>query len=127
MADLMKTPCELVVGKIMPSMRAAVVKELSGKYRMKQAEIARKLGITQASVSQYLSSTRAGNTKMVEDFPKIKEYASEIAKRISNGEDRHGWSEVLCEACKDIREDDNFLKMRKRAANLEECDVCRKK
>lgn len=123
----MKTPCELVVGKMMPSLRASVVKELSGKYHMKQAQIARKLGITQASVSQYLSSARAGDTKMVEDFPKIRGYASEIAKRIADGEERQGWSEVLCEACRDIREDDRFLKMQKQATKLDGCDVCRKK
>ena len=75
----MKTPCELVVSKILPSLRASVVKELSGKHGMKQSEIAKKLGITQASVSQYLSATRAGDPGLVEKFPKILEYAKDIS------------------------------------------------
>ncbi len=122
----MKTPCELVVGKIMPSMRASVVKELSGKYHMKQADIARKLGITQASVSQYLSSTRAAGTKMSESFPQIKKHASDIAKRIAAGEDRFEWSSVLCRACKEIRETEAFCKMHRIDYNLTGCDICKK-
>lgn len=122
----MKTPCELVVGKIMPAMRASVVKELSRKYHMKQAEIARKLGITQASVSQYLSSARAAGTKMTESFPEIKTYANEIAKKISAGEDRFEWSSVLCKACKEIREEDAFRKMHKVESRLAGCDICKK-
>lgn len=122
----MKTPCELVVGKIMPAMRASVVKELSGKYHMKQAQIARSLGITQASVSQYLSSTRAAGTKMTDKFPEIKTYATEIAKRINAGEDRFEWSSILCTACKEIREKEAFCKMQKVESRLAGCDICKK-
>ena len=121
----MKTPCELVVGKIMPAMRSSVVKELSSKYHMKQADIARKLGITQASVSQYLSSARAAGTKMTESFPEIKTYASEISKRIASGEDRFEWSSILCRACKDIRSKDAFCKLHKVKSNLAGCDICK--
>ena len=123
----MKTPCELVVGKILPSLRASVVKELSGKHDMKQSEIARKLGITQASVSQYLSATRAGDGSMIERFPKILTYAKDISERIVAGENRSQWYGVLCEACKDIREEDEFCKMHRIATNTGGCDICKKK
>lgn len=123
----MKTPCELVVGKILPSLRASVVKDLSGKHDMKQSEIARKLGITQASVSQYLSSARAGDSKMVERFPKILSYAEDISERIVAGESRHQWYGVICRACKDIREDDEFCKMHRNITNISGCDICKKK
>ena len=122
----MKTPCELVVGRILPTLRASVVKELSGKYHMKQSDIAKKLGITQASVSQYLSSTRAGGTKIVESFPKIRVYADDIAKRIVAGEDKYEWYSVLCKACKDIRSDEEFCRLHKVASNLDGCDICKK-
>ncbi len=123
----MKTPCELVVGKILPSLRASVVKELSGKHDMKQSEIARKLGITQASVSQYLSAARAGDTKMIERFPKILTYAEDISGRIISGESRHQWYSVLCEACKDIRDDNEFCKMHRIVTKISGCDICKKK
>jgi predicted transcriptional regulator len=122
----MKTPCELVVGKILPSLRATVVKELSRKHGMKQSEIARKLGITQASVSQYLSSARAGDTKMLDKFPKITVYAEEISERIIAGESRNQWYSVLCKACKDIREDNEFCRMHRIATNIAGCNICKK-
>ncbi len=122
----MKTPCELVVGKILPALRASVVRELSGKYHMKQSEISKKLGITQASVSQYLSSARAGGTKIIESFPKIQTYATDIAKRIVQGEEKFQWYSVMCVACKDIREDEEFCRMHKLASNLSGCDICKK-
>jgi len=122
----MKTPCELVVGRILPTLRASVVRELSGKYRMKQSEIAKKLGITQASVSQYLSATRGGSTKMLEDFPQIMKYADEIAKRIVAGETKYQWYGVLCKACKEIREDEHFCRLHRVSAKLSGCDICKK-
>ncbi len=123
----MKTPCELVVGKILPTLRASVVKELSGKHGMKQSEIAKRLGITQASVSQYLSATRAGNTKLIESFPQISTYAQEISKRIMAGETKYEWYGVLCKACRDIRDNEEFCKLHRVSANLGGCDICRKK
>jgi predicted transcriptional regulator len=122
----MKTPCELVVGKILPSLRASVVKELSKKHGMKQSEIARKLGITQASVSQYLSATRAGDTGLIERFPKILTYAEEISNRIIAGESRNQWYGILCAACEDIRADDEFCKMHKLAVSVGGCKICGK-
>lgn len=122
----MKTPCEMVVGRILPAIRANVVKELSGKYHMKQSDIAKRLGITQASVSQYLSSSRAAGTKVTDTFPKIKSYADEIAKRIVKGEDRDEWYGLLCKACRDIQTDEEFCRMHKLAYNLNDCHVCKK-
>jgi len=114
------------VGKILPSLRASVVKELSGTYSMKQSDIAKKLGITQASVSQYLSLSRAGGTEVIENFPKINQYAVEIARRIADGEDKFEWYGVLCTACKDIRSDEAFCDMHKISSNLKGCDICKK-
>jgi predicted transcriptional regulator len=122
----MKTPCELVVGRILPSLRASVVKELSSKYNMKQADIAQKLGITQASVSQYLSAARGGNSEITENYPKIKEYAGEIASRIADGQGEFQWSAVLCTACRDIRTGSEFSGENSVSANLDACGVCKK-
>ena len=122
----MKTPCELVVGKILPSLRASVVKELSYEHGMKQSEIARILGITQASVSQYLSSTRAGDIRLVEKFPKITTYAKDISTRIVSGENKNEWHRLICIACKDIRSDDEFCKMHKVDTDHKGCNICGK-
>ncbi len=94
------------------------MKELSGRYHMKQSEIAKRLGITQASVSQYLNSTRAGGTKISETFPKIATYAKDIARSVVSGKDKYEWHGVLCLACNDIRSDKKFCEMHG-------CDICK--
>lgn len=96
-------------------------------HDMKQSEIARKLGITQASVSQYLSEARAGDGRMIERFPKILSYAQNISEKIVAGESRRQWYGVLCEACRDIREDEEFCKMHRIATNISGCNICKKK
>ncbi len=104
-----------------------MVKELSKRHGMKQSDIARKLGITQASVSQYLSETRAGDAGLVERFPKILIYAEEISSRIIAGENKNQWYSVLCTACADIREDNEFCKMHEETANVSSCNICGKR
>lgn len=121
----MKTPCELVVGRILPVLRASVVRELSKKHNMKQSDIAKRLGITQASVSQYLSSARGGGSEMLDNFPKIEEYARMISGKIVAGESRSEWYGILCQACKDIRSDEEFCRMYKVTLNLDGCDICK--
>ncbi|MGC8817299.1 MAG: transcriptional regulator [Candidatus Hadarchaeum sp.] len=54
----MKPQCEIVSGQVLPTIRAMVVKDLVKRYEFSQVEVARKLGITQPAVSQYLSALR---------------------------------------------------------------------
>ncbi|MBC7218933.1 MAG: helix-turn-helix domain-containing protein [Hadesarchaea archaeon] len=54
----MKPLCELVSGQVLPTIRAMVVKDLVKRYELSQVEVAKKLGITQPAVSQYLSALR---------------------------------------------------------------------
>jgi predicted transcriptional regulator len=47
--------CEKAVKITIPAIRVAVSRSLSGKYKMSETEIAKRLGIAQAAVSKYLS------------------------------------------------------------------------
>lgn len=51
-------PCESFGRYALPKFRLLVAKELIEKYGFTQTEAARKLGITQAAISQYLHSKR---------------------------------------------------------------------
>ena len=53
----MKPLCE-VTAKVIPALRAMIVKELTDSYGMTQTEVAERLGITQAAISQYLRNIR---------------------------------------------------------------------
>ncbi len=52
----MHPPCELVVDTFLPSMRALVARRLK-EDGLSQGRIASLLGLTQASVSSYLSTS----------------------------------------------------------------------
>lgn len=85
----MKPVCEIMVKRFLPVLRAMVAKELCEKYGMKQEESARKLGITQAAISYYLSGRRGVTTRRglahIEDDPKVKEMVRELARSIASG------------------------------------------
>ena len=53
----MKSPCEMIVWDILPSIRAATAEELV-KRGISQKEVSRMLGITPPAVSQYVSKKR---------------------------------------------------------------------
>jgi len=65
-----------------------LAKELVQTHHLSQTETSKKLGTTQAAISQYLNSKRAyKGTKQVEEFlPQIQTLATDIAKKIVNKE-----------------------------------------
>jgi predicted transcriptional regulator len=91
---------------------------------MKQIEVSEKLGITQASVSQYISSTRGDDQELRELFPETHEYAREIARKIIEGEDIDLQLALLCDMCNKIRENSKFCGYHRDFIKLERCNVC---
>ncbi|UCG68403.1 MAG: hypothetical protein JSV09_11390, partial [Thermoplasmata archaeon] len=81
--------------------------------------------ITQASVSQYLSSTRGGDSELENMFPEIGEYAKTIADRIASGEGTEVQVALLCEACSKMREEEKFCSYHRNLLELETCGICR--
>ena len=84
----MDPQCEIIGKYVLPIYRSMLAKELVQKYHLTQTEAAKKLGTTQAAVSQYLSSKRAyKGIEHVEQFlPKIQTMADETARKIVNKE-----------------------------------------
>ena len=84
----MDPQCEIIGKYVLPIFRSMLAKELVQKYNFSQTEAAKKLGTTQAAVSQYLSSKRAyKGIEHVERFlPKIQAMAAETAQKLVNKE-----------------------------------------
>ena len=120
----MKPPCEIVVTKMLPHIRASIVKILTQEYNMKQIEVAKTLGITQASVSQYLSSTRGEDEEFQKLFPELEDYAKIIAERIASGEQKVNQVGLLCEMCAAIREDGKFCEYHRNLLHVDKCGIC---
>jgi len=84
----MDPQCEIIGKYVLPIFRSMLAKDLVQKYHLSQTEAAKKLGTTQAAVSQYLSSKRAykGIEHVEQYLPKIQEMASETARKLVNKE-----------------------------------------
>ncbi len=102
MSEPTKLPCEVVIKEIVPSVKSEIVYILYNKYNFTQTEIAEKIGVTQASVSQYIQKTRGKKREIIDRFPRIKKRSQEIAKKIAEGGD---YQESLCSLCKKIRKE----------------------
>jgi len=96
----MDPQCEIIGKYILPIFRSMLAKELVQKYNFTQTEAAKKLGTTQAAVSQYLSSKRAyKGIEHVEQFlPRIKVMAAETAQKLVAEE--IGAKDVTFDFCK---------------------------
>jgi len=101
----MKPPCMMVVQYILPALRVEITKELSHDYELKNAEIARKMEVTPAAVTQYLNKSRGGDAaELIQDSEKVMGIVSEIAKDIVEKESPPDMLLMkLCKACLAVR------------------------
>ena len=77
-------PCEVVVTQVLPSYRFLVAKELVTKHHYSQSEAAKKVGTTQAALSQYFDSKRGRKwAKQVKLLSAIKPFATSTAEQIA--------------------------------------------
>lgn len=106
----MKPPCELIVKKFLPNIRAIIVKELVKNYEMKQIDVSNTLGITQASVSQYITSSRGDDNELLKKFPELNIYAKEYAKKVIDGR-ISSFNETMCEICTRVRNNPKFFEI----------------
>jgi predicted transcriptional regulator len=97
---IMDPQCEIIGKYVLPIFRSMLAKELVQKHHLSQTEAAKKLGTTQAAVSQYLSAKRAykGIEHVEQYLPKMQEMATETAQKLVNKE--MGAGDVTFDFCK---------------------------
>ena len=96
----MKTPCEFSMWYIVPYIRSHIAQSMIHDLGMKQAHAARKLGVTDAAVSQYLSGKRA---RTVEDEDWLLEEIRMSTKIIFDSDDEEDISQEICRVCRLIQ------------------------
>ncbi|MCQ2078512.1 MAG: transcriptional regulator [archaeon] len=99
----MKTPCEIVVWYVLPTIRREIAKELVETYHMRQADVGRVFGVTDAAISQYLKKKRGGSS-LIEDsvhYPKFLGEVKQSARLVHDGESN--MSIEMCRLCKFIK------------------------
>lgn len=123
----MKHPCEIVVRYFLPACRSLIARELIEGHGLTQVAAAKKLGITQAVISYYLSSKRGEKyIKQLEKNPLVKSTASEISKGLVGG--ILSSAEVmgkLCSLCMSLRKNDLVCTIHRDYASLPDtCEAC---
>lgn len=124
----MKPPCEIVVKQILPTIRAMLVKDLVERHKLNQVDVAKKLGITQPAVSQYISALR-GKPKIEKIISKgsegaIKKFSDDIAR----GKLKH--AEIIkryCAICKSMGRKEVICILHAKTAPYlisEGCSIC---
>ncbi len=122
----LKTPCELVVKAVLPTIRASIAGELIENHGMSQKEAAEILGVTTAAVSQYLSKKRATKRNLeafhTSEFSKgIKEAAEIIASKPDEIETMR----AFCRCCMQARSTKILCDLhREIAPELQDCEHC---
>ncbi len=81
----MRPPCEVVVRRLLPMMRALVARELMTTYGWTQSQTAARLGVTQPAVSTYLSLLDGERAKRF-DLEELRPTAQSIAAGLATGE-----------------------------------------
>ena len=95
----MKTPCEIVVWYVLPAMRSEIARALRDTHHMKQSDIGKLFGVTDAAVSQYLNKKR-GVSKVIEESPLYEQFLAQAelsAARLATG--KVGMVDELCRIC----------------------------
>ncbi len=88
---------------LIPSVRAFVAKELITRYSLRQVDVAKMLGVTQAAISQYLRGAR-GNIINLQDDEDIRKIVDRIAEGLINGDlSKRDISLLICEICYQTR------------------------
>jgi predicted transcriptional regulator len=99
----MKSPCELIVWDILPSIRAATAQELV-KRGLSQKEVSKMLGITPPAVSQYVSKKRGYNIEFREDIRQsIGKLADDLIKERVKGIEL---VPRICQICRMLQDDE---------------------
>ena len=112
---------------VLPAVRSLIARRLIERYHFSQVAAAKKLGTTQAAISNYLYSKRGDEkVKQLEDSPSVRTIVDEIAEGIAT-EKLSPLDAMLqfCKLCKALRTGDLICDWHKHfLAVPEACDIC---
>lgn len=122
----MELPQEIELWYVIPAIRKALVSELK-KHKLKQKEIARLLGITEAAVSQYMRDKRASCCYDAFEEHPLKQEIERSAKSLLGQEapNPHIAVREINRLCRIIRESRVICDIhRRQRKGIEKCSIC---
>ncbi|MEA2071496.1 MAG: thiamine-phosphate synthase family protein, partial [Asgard group archaeon] len=100
----MRPPCEIVTQTMLPLLRGLVAKELT--KTMTQNDAAKKMGVSQPTISSYLNSLEKITSQDEEEYlhtPSIKKLAKTISQKIIQGATTEEIINQICSICVKLR------------------------
>jgi len=118
----MRVPCQITQWYLLPAISAELVKEMK-RLGVKQAEIARMMGVTPAAVSQYIKGKRG---KVIQFDAGVKKLITASAKKIaSTGITGEDLSREICELCIQARRSRSVCDFHKSLGGASDnCKLC---
>jgi len=94
-----------IVKYLLPAIRAKLAKDLVEKHNFRTKDAAEALGLTQAAVSQYISSKRGRQgIRLLEESKEAVEVINSILDKIINGKFKvEDEVEYICKLCEILR------------------------
>ena len=81
----MKTIHETLAQEVIPSLRALLAMKLTTTHSLSQTEAAKRMGLSQPAISQYLKSLRGLKTTVITGHPKLSEDLEKLAANTASG------------------------------------------
>ena len=128
----MKPYCVTVVKYVLPAMRVLITNELMEKYDLRKIDVAEKMSLTPAAVTQYSKGIRGSSC--VEEISGSEEIMKRISElsRVIAADDKANFESVMdnmCEVCRLIRSEKLICKLHANEFSesiLDDCKVCLK-
>ncbi len=82
----MLLPAEIESKTLIPALRAILAKKLAEEHKIREDEISKMLGVTQAAISNYIRGTR-GDPKLIAKLvadKQVSEMVNELSDRLSS-------------------------------------------
>jgi uncharacterized protein len=121
----MLQPSEVTAAKVLPTIRARLAHELLEVHRMKQVQVARVLGITQAAVSHYNTKSRGLDEDLMHRFPEIEAFCEDLAARIAHGLTQTEQVAMIDRFCEGLMHTVRFCEYHKKISDIDpNCMIC---
>lgn len=118
----MKVPCELIIWNILPAIRREFARILVEEFNLTQREVAKKLGVTESAVSQYMKSKRGSR---LEFDRKISREIKKVMREVSKSGKESLLIEKTCSICSIVKRYGFLCKIHKEdSKNLNDCKIC---
>jgi hypothetical protein len=125
----MKPYCVTVVRYVLPAMRVLIMNELLEKYDLSKMEVAKRMCVTPAAITQYSKGVRGSSyIKELSGSEEIMKKISEISKDAADDEANfESIMDNMCEICRLIRSDKLICALHANEfpeSKLNDCTMC---